>query len=344
VTAPPLRVALLGAGWIMDFHASAVAEHPGAELVAAANWRTPSLVRLAERHGIPRTTTDWRGLVTDPEVDAVVIGTPNALHAEQAIACLQAGKHVLVEKPMTRNLAEADAVLAAAARSGARLMVAHCWRFHLDVRALRRRVAAGELGEVVKTRGYGAHVNWGPSGWFTDPALAGGGALLDMGVHAIDTARFVLGDPLPARVCATAATRYRDDAAVDDDAVLLVSWSNGTNSIIEAGWWQPHAGGLEADTEVYGTRGYARIWERTGQPEGYQHCGQPMYSAQMAEFVEALAAGRQPRPSGEDGRVVMRVVQEAYASARASRRSGPDSPWRSAAAQDTPDQSAAPAG
>jgi predicted dehydrogenase len=308
-----LRVALLGSGWIMDYHARAVLEHPGAELCAAASWRGPSLARLAERHGIPRTTTDWRELAADPEVDAVVIGTPNALHAEQAVACLEAGKHVLVEKPMARSLAEADAMLAAAARSGARLMVAHCWRFHTDVLALRARVAAGELGEVVKTRSYGVHAGWGPSGWFTDPALAGGGALLDMGVHAIDTTRFLLGDPLPTRVCAVVATRY-GDYAVDDDAILLVSWSNGSNSIVESGWWQPHAGGLEADTEVYGTRGYARVWDSADLPEGYQHCSQPMYSAQLAELVEALAAGRQPRPSGEDGRVVMRIVEQAYAS------------------------------
>ena len=309
-----LRVGLLGAGWVMDFHARAVAEHPGAELVAAANWREPSLAKLAARHGIPRTTTDWRELVADPEVDAVVVATPNALHAEQAIACLRAGKHVLVEKPMARVLAEADAMLAAAAASRARLMVAHCWRFHPDVLALRARVAAGELGEVVKTRGYGAHARWGPSGWFTDPELAGGGALLDMGVHAIDTARFLLGDPRPVAVRATVGARYRDDP-VDDDAIVLVTWSNGSNSIVESGWWQPHVGGLEADTELYGTGGYARVWDRTELPEGEEHCTQPMYSAQMAEFVEALAQGRQPRPSGHDGRVVMEVVERAYAAA-----------------------------
>ena len=102
-------------------------------------------------------------------------------------------------------------------------MVAHCWRFHDDVRALRARIAAGELGEIVKTRGYGVHAGWGPSGWFTDPELAGGGALLDMGVHAIDTARFLLGDPALERVCARIATRY-GDYEVDDDGMLLIGW------------------------------------------------------------------------------------------------------------------------
>ena len=69
---------------------------------------------------------------------------------------------------------------------------------------------------------------------------------------------------------------------MDDDGILLITWDNGTNSIVESGWWQPHLAGLEADTEVYGTGGYDRIWHFTEGPPGYEHCAQPMYSAQMA--------------------------------------------------------------
>jgi predicted dehydrogenase len=219
---------------------------------------------------------------------------------------------------MAVSTAEAARMIAASTTGGAALMVAHCWRFHPEVAALRRRVAGVELGDVVKTRGYGIHTGWGPSGWFTEPELAGGGALMDMGVHAIDTARYLLGDPAPVRVCAAIGTRYGAHV-VDDDGILLITWSNGTNSIVESGWWQPHAGGLEADTELYGTRGYARVWGYT-EPPGpeYEHCTQPMYSAQMDEFVSAVRAGRAPQPDGEAGAVVIRVVEEAYRSAAAT--------------------------
>jgi predicted dehydrogenase len=309
------RVALFGCGWIQDFHARGVVAH-GDELVAVANHREESALAFADRYGIPRVTTDWEALAADPGVDAAIVATPNALHAPQSEALLRNGKHVMVEKPMATTVAECERMIAAARAGGASLMVAHCWRFRDEVIALRDRIAAGELGEVVKTRGYGVHAGWGPSGWFVDPELAGGGALVDMGVHAIDTARFLLGDPEPGTVCAAIGTRYAEGRyTVDDDGILLIGWSNGTNSVVESGWWQPHLGGLEADTEVYGTAGYARIWPPEPPSEDYEHCTQPMYSAQVKEFLDAIAEGRQPRPSGDDGRIVMQVVEDAYRSA-----------------------------
>ena len=309
------RVALFGSGFIQKIHAQAVLDHPQGELVAATNWREESLRKLGETFRIPRITTSWYDLVHADDIEAVVISTPNALHAEQAIACLHGGKHVLVEKPMAMTVAECDAIIAAARDSGKSLMVAHCWRFHPSVIEVRDVVARGELGEIVKTHGYGIHKEWGPSGWFTQRALAGGGALIDMGVHAIDTVRFVLGDPEPVRVCASIGTHY-GTYDVDDDGVLLISWSNGTNSVVESGWWQQHLGGLEADTELYGTKGYTRIFPSQEPSPDYEHAPQSMYSAQMAEFLDAIADGRQPSPSGEDGRIVMQVVESAYRSAK----------------------------
>ncbi|MGE5226795.1 MAG: Gfo/Idh/MocA family protein [Planctomycetaceae bacterium] len=311
-----MRVAMFGCGWIQDFHVRAVLAL-GHEVVAVANHREESARAFADRHAIPRVTTDWEALAAEEDLDAAVVATPNYLHAVQSIALLEHGTDVLVEKPMATTVAECDAMLAAAARGGASLMVAHCWRFHDAVRAMRARIEAGDLGEIVKTRGYGVHAGWGPSGWFTERRLAGGGALPDMGVHAIDTARYLLGDPEPTRVCATVGTRY-GAYDVDDDAIVLISWSQGTNSLVESGWWHPHKEGLEAETELYGTGGYARIFPREEPSEDYEHCTQPMYTEQMREFLGAIEEGRQPRPSGEDGRVVIRVVEEAYASARST--------------------------
>jgi predicted dehydrogenase len=308
------RVALFGCGWIQDFHARGVQAFPGAELVAVANHREETARAFADRYDVARVTTDWEALARDPEIDAGIVATPNAFHAPQSIELLRAGKHVLVEKPMATTVAECDRMIEAATEGGAFLMVAHCWRFREEVVALRGRIAGGELGEVVKTRGYGVHAGWGPSGWFTDKALAGGGALPDMGVHAIDTARFLLGDPDPTRICATVGTRY-GSYDVDDDAILLISWSNGTNSVVESGWWQPHKAGLEADTEVYGTAGYTRIFPTIEPPDDYEHGSQPMYTAQVAEFLGAIAEGRRPQPDGHHGRTVIEVVEAAYASA-----------------------------
>ena len=308
-----MRVAMFGCGWIQDFHVRAV-QACGHEVVAVANHREETARVFAEHHGIPRFTTDWEGLAADAEIDAAVVSTPNALHAPQSAACLDAGTHVLVEKPMATSVAECDAMIAASRASGASLMVAHCWRFHADVQAMRARIERGDLGEIVKTRGYGVHAGSGPGGWFVQRALSGGGALPDMGVHAIDTVRYLLGDPEPSRVCAAIGTRY-GDYDVDDDAILLISWSQGTNSIVESGWWHPHKEGLEAETEVYGTGGYARIFPREEPSPDYEHCTQPMYTAQMREFLGAIEDGRPPKPDGADGRVVMEVVERAYASA-----------------------------
>ena len=232
-----------------------------------------------------------------PDVDAVVVCTPNALHAEQSIAALAAGKHVLCEKPMATTRADGEAMLAAAAEHDRLLLILHPWRHHQAVIAVRDAIAAGELGRVVRTHGYGVHADWGPGGWFTDPALAGGGALVDMGIHAIDTARFLLGEPDARRVSASIATAH-GDYAVDDDGIVLIDWEGGARSVVESGWWQPHLGGYEADTEVYGSSGYRRIWSRE-QPPGYVHCDLSLFVAQMRDSLRASPPGdpatRRPR-------------------------------------------------
>jgi predicted dehydrogenase len=315
-----LRVAVTGCGFISDLHVRAVAATGGARVVAVANHRLETADVFAARHGIAAATTDWETLLTSADVDAVVIGTPNHLHAPQAIAALEAGKGVLVDKPMAIDLAAAERMAAVARATGSVLLVGHMWRYRDEVRALRARIAAGELGRIDRTHGYGVHAGWGPSGWFTDRALAGGGALIDMGIHAIDAARYLLGDPEHVRVVASLSTSH-GAYDVDDDGVLLIDWDGGARSTIDCGWWLPRLGGLEADTEVYGSAGYARIWPTVEQPDGYEHCSLPMYASQMADFLGRVRGRGHEPPAGaptiDTALAAMRIVADAYRSAAA---------------------------
>ena len=192
-------------------------------------------------------------------MDAVAIGTPNRLHAPQAIRLLKAGKHVLLEKPMALNAAEARKIEKTARDRGLCLQIGHNWRYDVEVNYLRDVIAQGTLGRIVKTKGYGIHLNWGPSGWFTEHREAGGGALIDMGVHAIDTVSYLLGDPAPRSVYAKIGTHY-GSYDVDDTGVMMIEWESGTVSVVENGWWHPHMDGLEAGTQVFGTQGYGQLF------------------------------------------------------------------------------------
>ena len=268
-------------------------------------------------------------MVRRDDLDAVVVGTPNSLHHPQTMAALAAGKHVLVDKPMAVSVAQAEEMRDAAADAGRVLCVGHMWRYRDEVRDLRDRIAAGDLGQVVRTRGYGVHAGWGPSGWFTDPALAGGGALIDMGIHAVDTVRFLLGDPVAVRVVASLGNEFAPPghdgpSPVDTDGVLLVDWDDGVRSVVECGWWQPVLDGVEAETDVYGTGGHARIWPQFTHaqppPSDYEHCALPMYAAQMADFVACCGTGGVPLASADVGVEAVRVVEAAVASAAEVRR------------------------
>ena len=330
-----IKIAFTGTGYISKIHAQAAQKLPGVELAAVVNHRPESMAAFAAQFGIRRQYPTMGGLLQDGGVDALVVSTPNYLHAPQAIAALDAGLHVMVEKPMAMNAAEAEAMLAVSKRSGALLMVAHCWRFDPEVLWLREQAAAGRLGKILRTKGYGVHVHWGPSGWFTKKQFAGGGAMADMGIHALDTARFLLGDPQPVSVYAKIGTYYKE-FDVDDTGVILVNWDDGAASYLESGWWQPHADGLEAATQLYGAAGFGQIFptrlavpkaDRTGVEEidpGFPpvrdpHCPQSLYDAQMAYFLDCIRQGRTPKPGGLEGWVNMRVVDAAYESAQTGR-------------------------
>jgi len=211
-------------------------------------------------------------------------------------------------------------------------MVGHMWRFDVEADHIRNVVQSGRIGRVVRTRGYGIHENWGPSGWFVQKYFAGGGALADMGVHAIDTIRYILGDPRPRQVYARIGTFY-GEYDVDDTGIVVITWDNDVTSVIESGWWHPHADGPEAASRLWGAKGYASLFPTTctvideGQsretvpafPERPEHCDQAMYTRQMAHFVDCIRTRKTPVPGINEGQTVLEVVDAAYESAGTGR-------------------------
>ncbi len=327
-----MKIAFAGTGYINKIHAQA-AQNLGLELAAVVNHKPNSMAEFGQRFGISRQYETLEALLKDGNVDALVVGTPNYLHAPQTIPALKAGVHVLVEKPMAMDAREAEKMMDASAQSGATLMVAHCWRFDPDVLWLKKQ--SKKLGRIIRTKGYGVHTHWGPSGWFKQKKFAGGGALADMGIHALDTARFLLGDPKPVSVYAKIGTNYKD-FDVDDTGVIIVEWENGAVSYIESGWWQPHADGPEAATQLYGTRGFGQLFptklELPNDKEqridviesGFEfprkeHCPQSLYDAQMKYFVKCIAKKQIPVPGGLEGWVNMKVVDAAYRSSKSGK-------------------------
>jgi predicted dehydrogenase len=252
-----MKIVFAGAGYIINIHAKAAKAQQDVELAAVVEKFSEKSAALAQKFKIKKQYHTVEEMLKAGGVDALVIGTPNFLHAPQAIAALKAGVHVMVEKPMAINAREAGKMIEASAKSGAKLMVAHCWRFDEDVNWLKAQ--AQKLGKIVRTKGIGVHTHWGPAGWFTQKEFAGGGALADMGIHALDTARYLLGDPKPVSVYAKIGTHYKD-FDVDDTGVIIVEWDNGATSYIESGWWQPHADGPEAATQLYGTQGFGQLF------------------------------------------------------------------------------------
>ena len=321
-----LKVAIIGSGGIGHYHARAVQKTPGLTLTAAVDNQPDRLAAFAEEFKIPGQYSSLEALLKSGNPDAVVISVPNYLHAPFAIAALQAGVAVIVEKPMATNAAEAVQMAEASQKSGAALEVAHCWRFDKEVGWLKQQVQAGRLGKIIRTKSYGVHVHWGPSGWFTQRKFSGGGALADMGIHAIDTARFLTGDPQPVSVYARLGSFYKG-YDVDDTGVILINWDNGVTSYVESGWWQPHSDGPEAATQLYGDKGFGQTYptfvsDQEGKDDpGFthprkDHAPQSLYNDQLEYFVQCIRTKQTPKPGGLEGYINMKIIDAAYKSAK----------------------------
>ncbi|WP_026962608.1 Gfo/Idh/MocA family protein [Alicyclobacillus herbarius] len=270
--------------------------------------------------------TDYQKLLQREDIDAVVVCSENALHAEMVVAAAEAGKHVLCEKPIAITLEDAHRMIDACRRHEVTLQIAFPVRFNTPIRQLKDTVDAGRLGRIVAIRGTNHGQN--PGGWFVNPELSGGGAVMDHTVHVIDIMRWLLQSEV-REVYAEVGTRF-SDLATDDCGILLLEFDNGVIASHDPSWSRPKTYPTWGDVtlEVIGTRGVTTVDAfaqhlqvyRNGHG-GYQHAffGDSMDAALIADFVDCVANGCAPSISGEDGLRALEVALAAYESAQTGR-------------------------
>lgn len=318
------RVAIVGCGLIGQKRAQALA---GAQLTSCADLQRARADALARGSGA-FATGDWRQAIDRADVDIVIVATMNDALAEIAAFAVAAGKHVLVEKPAGRNVAEIDRVIAAAAPGRRLVRVGFNHRYHPALQKARALVTAGELGDLMFVRGrygHGGRVGYDRE-WRADPALSGGGELIDQGVHLIDLSRWLLGEF--THVTGSAHTFFWR-MPVDDNAFLLLRTAGGETAFLHVSCteWKNlfsleiygKVGKLQIDG-LGGSYGVERITfykmlPEMGPPETTAWefpRGDQSWNLEFAEFLEDVRLDRTPSPGLADARAALVIVEEVY--------------------------------
>jgi predicted dehydrogenase len=275
------RIAIIGCGGIANgSHAPSLKrlhDEGACELVACADVNEAAAKAMAEKFAIPRHVTDFRQLVEDASLDGVTVATPPFVHKDATIAALRAGKHVLCEKPMAMNVAEAKEMAAVAQETGNILTIGHGGRFSAAAEAIRSRITAGDLGEIYYAKAAALRQRGVPSrGVFTVKKLNGGGPLIDIGVHALDLTLWLMGNPRPVGIYGATYDRLAHTPHVPQENSLFnwapfdptrydvedlcagfVRFDNGATLFLETSWLLNQAEDEVRRTELYGTRGGA---------------------------------------------------------------------------------------
>lgn len=329
----PYRVGVVGAGWISRTYARALARVPEGRLSAVWSRTREHAEAFAREFELPLATTDVERLLA--EVDVVCVNSINACHAEHAIAAAQAGKHVVVEKPLAVSLEEGRAMVEACREAGVGLAYAEELCFVPKFVRAREILTSGALGDPLYVTQREAHA--GPySPWFFRREEAGGGVLMDMACHSVECVRWLLGKPAVRSVAARLGrTLHGERTQLEDHSVLQLEFEGGATATLEASW--ALQGGMQSRLEIWGTRGYLdvdllqttgmRVFAEDGledeirgwqvaHPDAFAENGYPQ---ELAHFLRAFRQGCVPEESGEDGLAVLEVLYAAYASARDER-------------------------
>lgn len=298
--------------------------------------------RVAEEFGIPHVFKDFEDMVKMEELDAVVVCTPNAFHAPATLAALKAGKHVLCEKPPAMNAKEAEEMAKAAKEAGKVLMFAFQMRFRPDLRIIKRAIEEGHLGEIYFGRAIYLRRSGAPGGWFTQKKLAGGGPLIDVGVHVLDAVWWLMGCPKPVAVSGVVYQKIAPKKVklggwraanlvegrekeqvydVEDFAVALVRFEGGASLVLETSWIL-HLKSPQVSFDIFGTDGGAHsppleiykdwndveldITPRVPEVDAYQE--------ELNHFIECIREGKEPLPNADQGATIMRIIDAIYES------------------------------
>jgi len=347
-----LKFGAVGIGGIWTWaHSKPVLEHDEIELVAVCDIVEEKAIKFAAEHDIKHSAKDYHDLIKMDEIDVIDICTPNKFHSEIAVAALEAGKHVFCEKPDAINVEEATKMRDAAKASGKTLMCMRNNRFRGDSQFVKKYIDAGHMGEV-----YAGRCGWirrrgipGLGGWFTTKELSGGGPLIDLGVHMIDLAIWLMGNPRPVAVTGATFNKFagknagmdsehakfgdaKEDGTfdVEDLAMGLVRFDNGAVLQIEFSWASNigdeknfvelrgenagctiGGGPLKLFTEIEGT--LCDIEPKLGKPKWGGH------ASHLHHFVDVLKGRAEPINTPEDGRHMIQVLSAIYESAETGR-------------------------
>jgi predicted dehydrogenase len=316
-----IKWGLIGAGDIVRKRvAAALRDAPESSLVAVSRSRAELAADAARAFGAQRWHAGWRDLVADPGIDAVYVATPVHLHAAQAIAAAEAGKHVLCEKPMAMDVAECDRVIAACAASGVTLGVAYYRRFYPIVRRIHALLAAGEIGTPVVSQ-IDAFERFNPQPheerhWFVQRAVSGGGPMFDFGCHRLELLLSFFG-PVRDVTGVTANVVFERD--VEDTAVAVLTFESGSCATVTV----THAAIEPRDTlRIFGTEGSIHVSSLNGgdltivkKAEERREAHPPpanLHQPLVEDFVAAVRAGRQPAVDGTVGRAVAAIEARIY--------------------------------
>jgi predicted dehydrogenase len=345
---PSVRVGVIGAGAIAPAHCLGVLKHPKAELVGVADASKERARLLQKEFAIPRLYTRVDDLLLDPDVDAVSIALPTCLHAATAIMALEAGKHVMLDKPFAMNREEAKAVIDAARKSKRVFTVGMNQRFARDSQVIRTLVERGDLGEVYHAKAYWNRRSGAPrfGTWFCEKKKSGGGSLLDIGVHMLDLCLALVGNFKPLSVSGSVYTRFgnrglgeggwgKSDVGrkvfdVDDLAAAFIKLKGGVSVVLETSWARHQAEHSRNNVELFGTDAGASVYParlyRFGRKKGEYDVVEPQGVQirhrdcdRMVNWIGAILGHEELECTPEQSLAVQKIIDAIYESATTGR-------------------------